>query len=66
MVVDMNGTEIKPGDVVLIHHEDLDRIGTVVKVFPELSTVNQPGHWVDVDAGLGHEGIPSYILEVQP
>lgn len=65
MVVDKNGLEIKPGQIVLVHQDEETRKAIVVKIFPDNPTVNFPGHWVDVIINdFGPEGIPSYILEV--
>jgi len=67
LVTDINGIEIKRGQVVLIHQEDKTRKAVVVEVFMDNPTVKEKGFWVDVktyDEGI--EGIMSYILEVCP
>jgi len=64
MVVDCNGVEIHSGQKVVVHQEEGDSSASVVDTFPDCPTVNQPGHWVDIDKGDGVEGMMSYILEV--
>ena len=64
MVIDINGVEIKQGQIVLIHHEDVIRKAVVVEVFPDNPTVKEKGFWVDVSTHEGIEGMMSYILEV--
>ena len=63
-VVDMNGVEIKKGQLVIVHQDEGDRIAKVVEPFPGAPTMNAPGFWVDIDGGEGVEGMMSYILEV--
>lgn len=64
-VVDRNGIEVKVGQRVLVHQDEGTREAVVVEPFLDSPTVNQPGHWVDVNIdNQGAEGIPSYILEV--
>jgi hypothetical protein len=64
-VVGRNGVELKPGQKVLAHQNEGTREAIVVQVFSGSPTVNQVGHWVDVNINnQGLEGIPSYILEV--
>ncbi|MBK9497309.1 MAG: hypothetical protein IPO08_22875 [Xanthomonadales bacterium] len=64
MVTGLNGFELVKGQTVRVHQEEGTRVAQVVDVFPDRPTVNEPGHWVDIDSGDGAEGMPSYILEV--
>lgn len=66
MVVDQNGVEIKSGARVIVHQDEGDSFATVHDVFPDAPTVNERGHWVDIekDAHEGLEVMMSYILEV--
>jgi hypothetical protein len=67
MVVDKNGVEIKPGQIVLVHQLEGVRKAIVGTPFPDAPTTNESGHWVDVNINnAGLEGIPSYLLEVVP
>lgn len=66
MVVDQNGVEIVAGQSVIVHQDDGDHDATVLEPFEDCPTVNERGHWVDIDKGEGVEGMMSYILEVLP
>ena len=63
-VVDMNGNEILAGQMVMVRQDDGISYATVIKPMPDQPTVNQEGHWVDINKGGGIEGMPSYLLEV--
>lgn len=64
MVVDKNGVDLVAGQNVLVHQEDGIRKAVVVQPFDDAPTVNEQGHWVDINDGKGPEGMPSYLLEV--
>lgn len=64
-VVDKNGVELKAGQKVLVHQLEETREAIVIEPFPDNPTVNEVGHWVDINIdNAGIEGMPSYILEV--
>ena len=65
IVKDINGVEIKPGCLVLIHQMQETKKAVVVEVFPDNPTDSDFGYWIDVNAGNGIEGIMSYIIEVK-
>ena len=64
-VVDKNGVEIEQGQAVLVHQDDGTREAVVVATYPDSPTVNDSGHWVDIDGGQGPEGMMSYLIEVK-
>jgi hypothetical protein len=48
-----------------LHQEEEVREAIIVQPFLDSPTINEPGHWVDVNINnQGVEGIMSYILEV--
>ena len=63
-VLDMNGNVILKGQTVIVHQDEGEKVAMVVEPLPHCPTVNQKGHWVDIDSGEGVEGMMSYILEV--
>lgn len=64
-VLDRNGVKMEPGQTVRVHQDEGIRMAKVVEVFPDDPTINEPGHWVDIQkGGDGIEGMMSYILEV--
>ena len=65
-ITDKHGREIKIGDYVLVHQDDVTRTAKVVDTFenePNL-TIKEYGFWIDVDFGEGPEGMMTYICEV--
>ncbi len=65
MVVDQNGVQITSGDNVIVHQTEGDSNAVVIEPFEDSPTVNENGHWVDIEKGSeGVEGMMSYILEV--
>ncbi len=65
MVVDRNGNPIEVGHKVRIFYDDQEPVdAVVVKLFEDVPTVLQAGHWLDVDSGEGPHGTVSYKLEI--
>ena len=64
-VYDWHGNKLNKGDRVEVHQDEGVSMATVVETFPDNPTINEPGHWVDIEKDNmgGVEGIPSYLLE---
>lgn len=66
-VIDRRGRPIEAGQTILAIRSNEVLVGVVIEAFADRPTHLFPGHWVDVSLeGRGAEGIPSYVLEVQP
>ena len=63
-VLDINGVEIKTGQLVLVHQKEKKILAKVEEVFIDKPTKNHFGYWVDINDGNGIEGMMSYVLEV--
>ena len=66
MILDMNGVELKKGQIVRVHQEEEVSTAWIVDTFADrpIKTKHQPGYWIDINKGDGIEGMMSYILEV--
>ncbi len=55
----------RPGDMVIVSQDDGIRRAVVVEDTGRPTTLKS-GTWVDVDSGCGVEGMPSYLLVMDP
>ncbi len=66
LVVDRLGVPIQVGHKVRVFQDEETTTGVVAEVMSDSPTVNEVGHWVDINRGEGLEGMMSYVLEVLP